>query len=1058
MQGAARATPDEHCGDEDGRPRRVGTAWRPRRTYRDPVPLSVTAILVAADGADYLRETLDAITLQSRLPDRLVVVQLGSSPVTANIIAAVEPTVHAHVSARAGFGHAVATGVKAAGIASSDDEWLWLLASDNAPEPRALERLLQAVELAPSVAVAGPKQMQWDAPDYLHSYGETLTPFGTSVELAEPELDQAQYDRDSDVLAVAAGGMFVRETVWRQLGGFDGALPAVDDALDFCVRARLAGHRVQLVPKARVRSAGIEAPGTRLLGASTTEPRRVRLRREAQLHRRLAYAPLLLVPLHWLSILPLGALRAIGQLLRKRPGSAPAELAAALVVFLTCAPGVVKARARIARARTVGWGAIAPLRLPWREVRHRRALLRDNGRGPRREPVHFASSGGLALTVAVAAASAILFFPLLGAPALSGGGRLPLGGLHDLWRSVGWGPHPLGEGFEGPADPFALVLAVLGTLAFWHPSSAIVGLWLAALPIAAAGGWLAATRFTRRRSLRIVGGLLWTVAPTFLVALDTGRITAVLVHLAAPFALIAAFQVRRSWAASASLALLGALMAACSPSLLPLLAVGWVAAVVVAAGKRTPDAKNRLTRILPLPLPTVVLFAPLAYEQLRYGHLLGLLADPGVPQASGSAPHLLGLPPQVTTFVQLAAGWPSWQSAAWRALAAPLGLGPTASALLVLALGLPLLLLGGIGLFWARRSMPIRVGIAGVGGLVAAVLATRVEVAATGATPLAGWPGAGLSIAWLGLLEAAVCGLDRLAASGELPVGDRVAALVGHARSAAAAVIGMTAVAAVLAAVSPIAVGTLLGTAAVRASSTATAPPLVAAEAASAPGLGLLTLTPQPDGGVRERLDRGQGQTLEEQSTLHSTADFGEGQRLAALAAALVQPNGDDLKARLNDLSIGYVLLAPSAGDARSVAAAAEAEAALGADPLFTAVSRSAGGTLFRYVDLPDDAGRTPDFVGPSNTDRPLGIAVLLLQLGVLAAFGLLALPTRRLAVRLRPEPLTRAPRSDVASIVRTPAPTTPEQRMARELVRTGAIPASAIERPKEREEVPAWR
>jgi hypothetical protein len=29
---------------------------------------------------------------------------------------------------------------------------------------------------------------------------------------------------------------------------------------------------------------------------------------------------------------------------------------------------------------------------------------------------------------------------------------------------------------------------------------------------------------------------------------------------------------------------------------------------------------------------------------------------------------------------------------------------------------------------------------------------------------------------------------------------------------------------------------------------------------------------------------------------------------------------------------------------------------------------------------------------------------------------------------------------------------------MARELVRTGAIPASAIERPKPREEVPAWR
>ncbi|MGN6742943.1 MAG: hypothetical protein ACTHJL_06550 [Amnibacterium sp.] len=246
------------------------------------------------------------------------------------------------------------------------------------------------------------------------------------------------------------------------------------------------------------------------------------------------------------------------------------------------------------------------------------------------------------------------------------------------------------------------------------------------------------------------------------------------------------------------------------------------------------------------------------------------------------------------------------------------------------------------------------------------------------------------------------------------------------------------------------------------ASGTSTAPALVAAEAATAPGLGLLTLTPQPDGGVRERLTRGQGETLEQQSTLHTTADFGEGETLAALSAALVQPNGDDLRRRLDGLAIGYVLLTPGGGDAASTTAAADARAALGASPLFSAVSRSSAGTLYRYVDLPATAGRTPDFVGPSNTARPIGVVVLLLQLVVLAAFGLLALPTRRLAVRLRPEPLTRAPRADVATTlgraVPAPSPRTPEQRMARELVRTGAIPASAIERPKDREEVPAWR
>ena len=150
------------------------------------MPRSVTAILIAADGADFLRDTLDAITMQTRLPDRLVVVQLGTSPVTSTIIDGVEPTVHARVAARAGFGHAVENGFRAAGIEATENEWLWLLAGDNAPEPSALARLLNSVEGQSSVAVAGPKQMQWDAPAYIHSFGETMTPWGTAVEMAEP--------------------------------------------------------------------------------------------------------------------------------------------------------------------------------------------------------------------------------------------------------------------------------------------------------------------------------------------------------------------------------------------------------------------------------------------------------------------------------------------------------------------------------------------------------------------------------------------------------------------------------------------------------------------------------------------------------------------------------------------------------------------------------------------------------------------------------------------------------------------------------------------------------
>lgn len=1003
------------------------------------MPTSVTAILVAADGAGYLRETLDAVILQRRLPDRLVVVQLGSSPVTGGIVEGVEPTVHVHVHPRAGFGRAAEAGVRAAGITPSADEWLWLLGSDNAPEPRALERLVQAVEAAPSVGVAGPKQMQWDAPDYLRSYGETMTPWGTAVELAEPELDQAQYDRQSDVLAVAAGGMLVRSAVWEQLGGFDPALPALDDALDFCVRSRLAAHRVQLVPKARVRSAGIEAPGTRLLGASTSPARRARLRREAQLHRRLAYASPLAVPLHVLSVLPLGLVRAVGQILRKQPGSAPAELVAALIVLTTRLPAVGRARGRIARTRTASWSTLAPLRQPWREVRHRRALARDNGRPTARvEPVHFVSGGGLATVVAVAVVGLLCFWPLIGAPALVGGGLLPVGDLASLWRSVGWGARPLGEPFVGPADPFAVVVAVLGTVAFWHPSAAVVGLWLLALPLAAAGGWIAAARLTRRAPLRAVGGLLWAAAPTLLVALDEGRIGGVLVHLAAPFALVAAFRARRSWTASAWLALLAALVAACSPSLLPLLAVAWVAALGLAATRWSGD--GGVVRLLPLPLPTAVLFLPLLVEQARRGQVLGLLADPGPVVGTSSPAHLLGFGDRATTVLQLAAGWPAWLPGRWEALTGPLGLTGSTSVLLVWSLGAPLLLLALIGLLWPRRSMPLRVGVVGVGGLVVAVLATRLELVADGTLPVAAWPGAGLSLAWLGVLEAALCGLDRLAATGSLPfaAGGRALARV---RSVGAALIGGTAVLALLGAVSPLLSGVLAGTALVRAGGTATVPALVAAEAAASPGLGTLVLDPQADGGYRQSLVRGQGETLEGTSTLQSTAGLGSSAGLARLTAGLVQPSGDDLARGLDVFRVRYVLVLPGGSDLAARRAHADAVGALSASPLLDTVSATPTGTLYRAIGAEPAA---PVAAGPRNTDTSLGLLVLVAQALVLGLTLLLALPTGRISTRLRPVPAAAPARADVLSTARAAAgagrsDVAPEQRMARELVGAGA-------------------
>ena len=166
--------------------------------------------------------------------------------------------------------------------------------------------------------------MEWEEPDRIGVFGRTITRLGRSVPIVADELDQGQHDGLSDVLGLDPAAVLVRHTVWQALEGFDPALPTVDDALDLGVRARLAGHRVAVVPAARVRFAADGVAGPLGDGRARTRRRNTRAARAAALHRRLAYAPALAVPFHWVSYLPL-ARAALGAPPPRQAARAPSR-------------------------------------------------------------------------------------------------------------------------------------------------------------------------------------------------------------------------------------------------------------------------------------------------------------------------------------------------------------------------------------------------------------------------------------------------------------------------------------------------------------------------------------------------------------------------------------------------------------------------------------------------------------------------------------------------------------------------------------------------------------
>jgi GT2 family glycosyltransferase len=909
----------------------------------------VTTILVARNGAAYLTRTLQALASQTRRPDIVIAVDAGSKDETAALLASASPTLFVTAPHRLGFGSSVAHAAQVGLSPTAEDEWLWLLGADNAPSPDALARLLGAVEIAPSVAIAGPKLMRSDAPDIIERYGETVTKFGSSVLLVEDELDQAQHDAQSDLLGVSAAGMLVRRSVWEVLGGFDPGLPSVDAALDFSIRARLAGHRVVGVPSARVASAG----GPELFGRTTISARGVAaLRRRAQLHRRMVYARGLAPFFLWLSLVPLAVLRSVMQLLRKQPGFIGGEFAAAFgTAFSTSVP---PARRRLRRTRRLRWAAIAPLRVSSRLARERRAsrsVSSDDPKVPVRVRPSFLSGGGAGVVLVVAVIGVIVFGRLLGANAVAGGSLLPLSRtVPELWANVGYGWHAA-LGSVAASDPFAAVLAVLGSITFWAPSFSIVLVYLVALPVAALGAWWCAARLSTRAWPPAVAALLWALSPPLLSSMEAGQLGAVIAHVVLPWLVLAAIAGARSWSASAAAALLFAVVVASAPSLAPALVVGLLIWIAV-----NPTGIIRLVGIL---IPAAALFAPLIYAQVQRGTPLAVFADPVLPSPSTPASPL-----------QLAIGAPDASVGGWSQLQSLAGTslsGPLVYAILLV----PLLLAAVASGFVRGSSRGIPSLVLALLGFATAVAATHLSFTTSGSSPVTVWPGAGLSLMWLGLVGAAVVTLDALGRGVVLP------ALVMLLASAIA--------------VSPLLVAPLAGTSPVEPATGAVLPAYVVAEGSSRPNLGTLVLSPQPDGAIGATLQRGAGNSMDDQSTLAATSSTLSASKraLLTLAGNLAARSGLDSSTLLQDDHIGFVLLGPAA-TAGGTAVHERALDALNGNSLFTPVGTTSVGLLWRYDALPS-AG-----LSGANPDGGTVRAWVLTGLGIVFAITLLlAIPLR---------------------------------------------------------------
>jgi hypothetical protein len=283
----------------------------------------------------------------------------------------------------------------------------------------------------------------------------------------------------------------------------------------------------------------------------------------------------------------------------------------------------------------------------------------------------------------------------------------------------------------------------------------------------------------------------------------------------------------------------------------------------------------------------------------------------------------------------------------------------------------PLILLAMASAFLPGSSRGIPALVIAVLGFATAVAATHLELVTAGAHSVSVWPGSGLSLMWLGLVGASVVSLEAFGRGVALP----------------ALVVALTAVIAV----SPLLVAPLAGSANIKPTTGTVLPAYVVAEGTSRPNLGTLVLTPQADGSLSATLQRGAGNSLDDQSTLAATSrTLGASEKsLLTLAGNLASRSGLDSSALLRADRIGFVLLGTSS-EHGAASVHERAQDALNGNGMLTAVGTTSVGLLWRYEALPATGlrGGNPD--GGSTRAWILGVLG-----GVFLITILLAIPLR---------------------------------------------------------------
>ncbi|MCI1673786.1 MAG: glycosyltransferase family 2 protein [Bifidobacterium tibiigranuli] len=746
-------------------------------SHRQDVERGVAAVITLAEDMRFFEATLGAVLTQSVLPEFIVVADCAGRvglPVQSQFEVIPTPAGPASqvpetktVSVRlvgvedaASFGDAVSKALDAVHL-DNGLRCVWMLHDDSRPaDERCLEHLLETWRNAPTAALLGAKQLDWQA-ENLHDVGFYAGRHRLESLVVDGEPDQEQYDGRQDVFAVSLAGALVPMRTLHALDGVNPWFGTYGEAADFSRRVCLGGARVVVVPAARIAHRRARFEGVRTRDGEPVDERypqdpamsvlRAEQRyRYTDVHR--AWWPLLWL---WSLIQVLGL--AVRHFFAKRPYAAWCVLRLPWYALVDM-PAAFKARSTVRRQSSTTLKKLPTLvadrhqLAQWRQRRdalesqQHTVLLNPLAKAHlrRRALARFGAAGAMAL--AACAVVVVLYWDVLRS-ALSGGSLLSprlIPTQASFLQLVQSATTPwvfgVSTGVPAPPAPWLLVWLLTSLLTLGHTAAALSLLFFASAPVCALSFWALAGIFTRSDAVRVVSGLLWFAAALalgFYGSADLAMLT-VMMFLPAAFAFVFRavgvyrtedpVQPRSSVQAAACSALCFIPVVAAEPQLLLALVLAFLVFLMLVPRHRA--------MLLLIPLPAAFMVAPTLLNAVRYARqgfwrqLFGDITMPSValngrPRAMSfmdMAASAFGVPLHgVSVTGEATGGWEYW-----------LGIG----AIIVLAV---LVALAVIALFLPFALRVSRMmWVLAVFGIALGLVSTRIVIAADADGPVAG--------------------------------------------------------------------------------------------------------------------------------------------------------------------------------------------------------------------------------------------------------------------------------------------------------------------------------